>query len=339
MAIIKLKIQVDELENVLSQFNRIKVYRSTDGIDGTYSEITNTSTRIPLQQGVTQYIYDDQSGEITYYYKTSYFHTTTTLESALSEPRRGSDPVTDGILSMQELLDVYLFGVDLTDDQGNPYPEIIFEWSIRYAIDWLEKELDIKIRPTRLTERYDYYRRDYQEWVYMRMRNAPIIDDVRGNATIEAGQLDPDATRVKVIWPSGTVVLEFKQSWVNIREDAGQINIIPAAGTLSQVLLTAGGSFLPLLAEGRDFVPDLFEISYTAGFREGEVPWQLRELIGKKAAMGPLNIAGDLLVGAGIAGTTLGIDGYHNRYRQHLALRTQDTAPGFCSIVAKSLMN
>jgi hypothetical protein len=301
--VIKLKITVEELDNILSQFNRIKIYRSTTGVDGVYSEITTVATTIRLEQGIDEYEYDDQAGDISYWYKSTFYHTDTTLESNQSEPIKGADTTTDGILSKQELLDYYLFGLDLTDDEGNPFPDGMYDWGIRFAIDWIEKELDIKVRPTQITERYDYWRRDYQEYVFMKLRQGPVIDDLQG-ATLP----DPTLTTVKVMWPSNVEVLEFDQSWIQIREDIGHINIIPATGTLSQVLLTAGGAFLPLIASGRDFVPNLYEIQYTAGFRTGEVPMDIRELIGKKAAFAPLNVAGDLLGGAGIASQSIGVD-------------------------------
>lgn len=295
MSVIKLKIQVANLSNVLQSFDRIKVYRSTTGISGTYTELTAAATRIPLQQGVALYLFDDLTGDPDYWYTTSYFHTSTLLESDPSSPRRGEDFAQNNlIISVQELKDVYLFGLDLTDDAGNPYPDIMFEWSINFAIDWIEKQLDIKVRPTVITdERYDYYRADYVNWVTLQLRNSPIL-------SVES---------VKVIWPSGQEIIEFNVEWVKSRLDAGQINIIPAAGTLSQVVFTAGGSFLPLLASGRDWIPDLFSIDYTAGFAEGELDMVLRELIGKKASYGPLNVAGDLLGGAGIASQSIGIDG------------------------------
>ena len=307
---IKLKIRVIELDNVLTQFNQIKVWRSDTGIAGTYNEITKaapgTPGRIAIVAGRTLYEFDDTLGEVDSYYKTSYFHTGTLLESNLGQPRLGSDPATANIMTTQELLDIYLFGVDLTDDDGNAYPDIVYDWSIRYAISWLEHELDLTLRPTKVTERYDYYRRDYQSWVFIKTRHSPVINDLEG---VDLTTPRLDLTRVEVIWPSNQTVLEFNQEWIHIREDTGMINLIPAAGTLSQVLLTSGGSFLPLLAEGRDFVPDLFKVTYTHGFREGQVPRALRELVGKKAAFGPLNLAGDLLGGAGIASQSIGIDG------------------------------
>ena len=162
MAVIKLKIEVAELENVLTQFNCLKVYRSITGVDGTFTELTTITTRIPLLQNTTLYEYDDTAGEPTYWYKISYYHTVTALESDLSAARLGDYPVDDLIMSLSDLKTLYLFGLDLTNDAGEPFPDLIFEWAIRAAISWVEHRLDIKIRPTTLVERYDYYRTDYQ---------------------------------------------------------------------------------------------------------------------------------------------------------------------------------
>ena len=50
MAAIKVRIYVEELQNVLTLFQRIKVYRS-DAITGPFVEITDAESRIRLQQG------------------------------------------------------------------------------------------------------------------------------------------------------------------------------------------------------------------------------------------------------------------------------------------------
>lgn len=291
--VIKLQVQVNKLDNVLTKFNQIKVYRSITGINGTYLELTNASTRIALEQGKPLYEFDDTAGEITYWYKTSYFHSATLLESNLSEPRLGDDPATNTIMSVSDLKQIYLFGLDLTNDAGVEFPDLHFEWSIRWAINWVEHLLDIKIRPTPLVERYDYYQTDYTYWSIVDLREAPVIS----------------VEEYAVTWPSDTDVIVFPSEWIQLRQDSGQVNIVPTSGTLSQVLLTAGGSFLPLVASGRDFVPNVIRIKYTAGFPEGEVPIAIRDLIGKLSSFGPLNIAGDLIVGAGIASKTVSIDG------------------------------
>lgn len=291
--VIKLQIQVSKLDNVLTKFNQMKVYRSITGISGTYTELTTAATRIPLEQGKTTYEYDDTAGEITYWYKTSYYHSGTGLESSQSEPRLGDDPATATIMSVSDLKQIYLFGLDLTNDAGEDFPDILFEWGIRWAIDWAQHLLDIKIKPTALEERYDYYRVDYQNWATIDLREAPVIS----------------VEEYAVTWPSNTDVIVFPEEWIHLRPDSGQVNILPTSGTLSQVLLTAGGSFMPLVASGMDFVPGVIRIKYTAGFAEGEVPMAIRDMIGKMASFAPLNIAGDLIVGAGIASKSLSIDG------------------------------
>ena len=308
--VIKIRIQVTRIDNVLTNFNQIKVYRSTTGISGAYVELTTAATRLNLVQGQEIYEYDDLAGEITHYYKTSYFHSGTLLESAQSAPRLGDDPATNGIITTSELKDIYLFGLDLTDDAGNPFPDIMFDWGIRWAISWMEKTLDIKIRPTVFVdERYDYYRGDYLNWTIIKLHESPAIS----------------VEKVSVKWPSNNAVIDFPQEWIQLRKDAGQVNIVPTSGTFSSVLLTGSGSFLPLLAAGNDFVPNILSVDYTAGFPEGEVPMDIRDAIGKYATFGPLNVAGDLIGGAGIASKSISIDGLS----QNINTNSSATSAGY----------
>ena len=51
MAVITLKLVVNNLDSVRATFTHIKVYRSTGGLTETYSEITDVSTRIALEAG------------------------------------------------------------------------------------------------------------------------------------------------------------------------------------------------------------------------------------------------------------------------------------------------
>jgi|GEM_PF-2174339 len=94
MATIKLTITVENLDNVMSNFDVMKVYRSTTGEAGAYSEITGLATRITLVAGQTVYQYDDTAGDPSYWYKVSYFNSVSSLESSLSDPMQGSDEGT-----------------------------------------------------------------------------------------------------------------------------------------------------------------------------------------------------------------------------------------------------
>lgn len=289
-----LQLPVPNVEQVIQLYDQIKVYRCDTGPAGTYAEITNVDTRIRLERSLTVYSIHDTTGTVTSWYKTSYFNSKSSVETALSGPRQAYDDRRDAnILTVQQLKDIYLFGVNLTDDNAVPYPDSVFELGIRAAIDHVEREVGINIRKTVVThERYDYYRRDYQEWVTLQLRKTPVI-------SVEA---------MRVMWPSDTLVMTFDPSWLRLRP-SGQLNVVPMAGTLSQVLLTVGGSFLPFIAVGRDWVPDIFDIDYTCGFEEGQVPPLVRDAVGMYASFAPLNLAGDLIAGAGIASQSLSMDG------------------------------
>jgi len=102
MATIKIRWHVDELANVMSNFDVQKVYRSTTGPEGPWTEITTVATRVPLVVGVENYFYDDGAGDPSYYYAISYYNTSTTHESSLSEPKRGD---LSGYVSIQDVRD------------------------------------------------------------------------------------------------------------------------------------------------------------------------------------------------------------------------------------------
>lgn len=294
-SIIHLKIQVDDLDAVLTEFDRMRVFRSTTGSAGVFSELTDASTRIVLEQGKEEYTYKDVTGSIAYWYKVQYFNSTTGLFSEQTPAMLGDDPNVSQIMTVALLKDLYLFGVNLADSANRPFPDILFEWGIRWAIATVEKLMDIKVVPTVITdERYDYYIQDYSNWMNLNLRQYPVL-------SVEA---------IAVKWPSAPgSALTFPSDWIQLRKSTGEVNIIPGSGSISQMLVTAGGGFLPLIAGGMDFVPNIISVDYTAGFAEGQLPYDLRDMIGKLASFGPFNVAGDLIAGAGIASSAISIDG------------------------------
>lgn len=69
------------------QFDQVKYYRSTTGSTGTYSLLTTVA--LDVDNANLQTIYDDTNGLATYYYKTSVYHSISTVESSLSDPIPG----------------------------------------------------------------------------------------------------------------------------------------------------------------------------------------------------------------------------------------------------------
>lgn len=294
MAVINVKIVVYDLDNVMSVFDRIKVYRSTTGLTGSYTEITTPATRILLDANTTVYEFVDTAGDPSYYYKSSYFNALSSLESSLSDAVQGEgDPALD-IISVAELQTNYLFGLDLTDDSGNPFPDSLYEWFIKSAVSWLEHRLDLPLRPKIITEeRHPYIKEDYRQYLWMRVKEYPIIS----------------VEEVKLVLPGEQVVKEFDSSWIYPEHDSGVIQILPGSGTAGTILLGASGAWIPIVYGANRYIPGTWSISYTAGFAPGSLPYVFKDLVGKVASFGPLNIAGDLLGGAGIASQAISIDG------------------------------
>ena len=303
MAVIKLTFTVSNIADVLAAgYDRIKVYRSTTGLTGAYSEISVAGTRPVLELGKTQYSYTDEAGEDTYWYSNTFFDTSASIpESPRSEPSQGETDPYLSILSVEQLKTSYLFGIDLTDDNGCPFPDELFERYIRSGIAWVSRALDLPIAPVVYTEtdaqRLDFYRQDYYKYIRLQVDEYPIL-------SVES---------IKLVLPTEQEVIDFDPSWWQVQKFSGQIEIIPGRGQLSVITLGQTGAWLPLIYGWTDYIPHVFRVAYTAGFPKGKVPFEIVDLVAKVAALGPLNVAGDLVIGAGIASQQVSIDGIMSR--------------------------
>jgi hypothetical protein len=294
MAVIHLSIVVPNLDEVRANFDRIKIHRSTAGEAGPYVELTTPSNRPVLEENRPVYEFTDTAGNDIYWYRSSFYHTVSGLESSLSDPQQGEGAEALSVLTVEELKDYYLFGVDLTRDDGEPFSDAMYRHYIKEAVAWLESHLGIPITPRRIVEeKHDFIREDYSKWMWLNLEQFPVL-------AVE---------EVKLVLPGEQVVKVFDATWLHVQKDSGQLQLMPPGGSVGTILLGASGAWLPFMFTHARTIPDAFRVTYSAGFAAGEVPENLRAMIGKKAAMGPLNIAGDLIAGAGIAAQSLSIDG------------------------------
>lgn len=273
-------------------FDRLVLERSTDG-QLSWQEITAPDTRPVLNPGQADYVIVDGLGDPNYFYRTRYIDTATSECSQPSEVVAGEGLAIRGLLTPAQLKARYFFGIDLTDDTGAPLSDEVFRHYILSAIRWFEHELDIPLLPTTFCELHDYYRSDYNAFNLICLDNYPV----------------QEVLEFRVQYPSGQTVIEFPPEWFRLDAAAGTLQIVPTAGTLSEILVGQGGSFLPAIYNGMDYLPQLFQVQHIAGFGEGQVPRNIVDLIGMFAALGPFNIFGDLIAGAGIANISLSMDG------------------------------
>lgn len=188
----------------------------------------------------------------------------------------------------------YLFGIPMVDGDGNELGHPVIEDWITRSISWLETELQVCIHPTAVSEFHDYYLDEYTQFCYVQLYQYPVISVESFKASY-----------------AGQDIMTFPQSWIRIYKETGQLQLVPTTGSLSQVLLGHGGSgvLLPLITNRLASMPHLFEVDYTAGFAENQVPADICDIIAMKACIGILNILGDILLGAGIASQSVSIDG------------------------------
>lgn len=307
MAQITVRISVSDPDGVMaSGYDQIQVHRSVTGKFGNYVEITtarppeSATSRVLLVAKKLCYQYLDDCGDFDYWYKVRYYNSTTLAVSSFSEPIQGDADSALDVLSVEDFLTNFMFGVDLTDDEGQPYPDSLHEFYIKSAVSFLEQKLDLPIRPTRYVERHDFIYEEFRQNLAFFLDHYPVLD-------IEA---------VTLQLPGAAPAL-FDPSWYYIQKEFGHLNLIPGLGNVGIPLLGASAGYWPPFAthyRTNRFIPNVFEVKYTAGFSGGcaggrGVPDNIRELVGKIAAMGPLNIAGDLVAGAGLSSTSLSIDG------------------------------
>lgn len=294
-SVITITITEDNVNEVIEAgYERLSIERSEDG-GLTYEEITVPSERPVLEVDKLVYKFTDRRGNEEYLYRTRYvgMFEGERIQTEPSEAIQGLGLALRGILTVPELKNRYLFGVNTTNDAGEELPDATYQHYIIAAIRAFEHELDIPILPTSFVEKHDYYRADYNAFNFIKLDYRPVIS----------------VEEFRVQYPSGQNVVIFPPEWLRVHRAEGQIQIVPTAGTLSEILVGQGGSFLPAIYNGMDYLPDLFEVSYTAGFEDRKIPRNLVDVIGKYASMGPFNIFGDLVAGAGIASVSLSLDG------------------------------
>lgn len=101
---------------------------------------------------------------------------------------------------------------------------------------------------------------------------------------------------------------EVPQDWLKIDKNSGKIQMFPSSGSVTNMIIGASGAIYGLY-NSWDYAPQMWEVDYVAGMDATGVPAHLKELIYKKATIGILQVWGDLILGAGIASSSISIDG------------------------------
>lgn len=210
----------------------------------------------------------------------------------------------------------YMFGLKIVDpDTKQELDDSVYEHLIDTKIPYAEQQLGIAILPRIIAnERHDYYANDFMHYNYIQTYERPILQ-------VNSVEMMYNNQRLE----------KFPTSWLKVYTRTGEIEINPAVIVGDSSVLNGGEAYmngtqaissaplwgLPGIAS-TDVVPQALQYTYVAGMlpptrrgvtRDWEVPLDLVQLIAKYVLRELLEIWGDLIIGAGIAGESLSVDG------------------------------
>lgn len=202
------------------------------------------------------------------------------------------------ILTVKEFKQRYMIGLldadgQLIDWKGNAIPDATLQHNILAAISYLEMKLDLIILKTKFVEKYDYRAVDYSQFNFIQLKKRPAIE----------------VELIKAKFPNNRDLVTYPTEWYVLEKEASQIQLSPVEGTFSGLIVTQGGSYVPLIYGTRDYWPHMFEIAYTAGFCDDQIPILINEMVGMQAAIRTFEILGDVLFGPGINSESVSLDG------------------------------
>ncbi len=202
------------------------------------------------------------------------------------------------IINGKELLALYFYGIDITNQQGTSLDTITVETYIRRAQEELERYLAIKMTKQVIEEQSDYFR-----------------DEFQGTGFIKTRFTVSDCFELEG-WIGGQKQLAYPEEWlvsntVNGEGTSRQILVVPNSNTNPVSINGAlfAGNMIPYLGlVNNKGIGSYWHIKYITGFSCNNMPYDLLEVIGKLASINVFNMIGDTILGAGIASSSLSLD-------------------------------
>jgi len=206
---------------------------------------------------------------------------------------------TQPLITVQQLKDVYLTGLNITDpNTGEELPDSTYQTYIDNAISMLEHYLDISIAPVEnYIEHADYESADYYNWGILELNNFPVIKVKKIDLVFyHDDQNQPES------------FVTIPNSWVRLSAHDGIVRLVPSGHFPADLQVGRSGSFHPFSFRHQK-IPHAWRISYDYGFENGKIPTLINTAVATMASIQALITGGNLVLGAGIANTSLSIDG------------------------------
>jgi hypothetical protein len=223
------------------------------------------------------------------------------------------------LINVKILQENYLYGIDLTDRDGNPMTPETYQLALDNATSWLEHKLDIHIYPYLVTEDKDYRLNDYMDWGYLYLNEYPVMQFIQMEM-VYFRDINGVPETIQVI----------PNNWIRLQNNDGIVRLIPNARFPATLQVDQSGNFFPEVLRS-NLVPHLWRLTYLAGFDDGAIPMIINQAIGLLAAIQLMAVAGTSVFGAGIASTSLAIDGLS----QNIATTNNSESTAYSAVIAE----
>lgn len=205
------------------------------------------------------------------------------------------------IMSPDELWSLYLYGVNIQSQDGTDFSNENIRFYILKAQTEIENTLKIKLVKQLIETENLSYNRDEYWWQFPMLKTKWPVMSVQS----VLGMLNKIEQIV------------FPRSWFSYHKNQEQthkrrISLIPtgsATGVQGNGDMILSGITSQIGFQRFNTIPDYWSVQYVSGFDYDNLPYDVMDVVGKLASIGLFNIAGDLILGAGIASQSLSIDG------------------------------
>lgn len=205
------------------------------------------------------------------------------------------------LISPSELRENYLFGIPVCTSDGRKLSAQTIKQHISAAQKRIETLFSIKLNRQVICESKDFNRQEWLVWNFVKS-TYPVARPINLFGFINAVR--------QVTYPAEWISIKHSEAvaaWRNVY-------IIPNTDSEHGVNINNQGlifnGVLPFtLYQGKEYIPNYWHLKYITGWRAGEVPDDLADLVSKWAAINVLAIIGSYLYGVQLASYSVSLDG------------------------------
>ncbi len=205
------------------------------------------------------------------------------------------------VLSVAEIWQTYLYGITIDGGQGASFTDESMRFYIESAQREVENWFNLKFVKQLIDQSLTYYQKDYWQQFPILFPSYPVREPLS-----MIGMLNKIE---QIIYPQGWLSCEYDSG---MGQGKRRLSVVPTGSSTTQgnaeIILTGITSQIGM--QRFQYIPDYWRVQYITGWDVDQMPMDLINLLGKLAALSPLGIAGDLILGiAGVSGQSLSIDG------------------------------